>query len=274
MDLAGDRHEVLDVEGVRVEAAVPADHVERVRRVGHPAADQAGRAVAPVLHEHLDVGALDQERLGRVRAGRARSTARARAAGRSGRGTASAGRRGCSPRSRRACSARPGSQRCVVARGTSDVVAGPVGQHAEHRLDGAAALLDVHALVADRVAVVRRDRVGDDVGDPHVAVAEHQPPALHGVDRPLGVLGPEQPVQLEVPRLERVVRGDGQVGQLPDLAVDDRRRHAAVVEQGGVGGEALLPHQLLEAQRAVLVAERGVPLLRDLADLAVVRHRD
>ena len=46
----------------------------------------------------------------------------------------------------------------------------------------------------------------------------------------------------------------------------------AVVEQRGVGGEALLAHQLLVAQRAVLVAERGVPLLRDVADLPVVRH--
>ena len=46
VDPAGDRHEVLDVERVRVEAAVPADHVERVRRVGHPGADDAGRGGA------------------------------------------------------------------------------------------------------------------------------------------------------------------------------------------------------------------------------------
>ena len=87
------------------------------------------------------------------------------------------------------------------------------------------------------------------------------------------VVGVEQPVQLEVPRLERVVRGHGQVRQLPDLAVDDRRRDAAVVEQRGVGGEPLLAHQLLVAERALLVAERGVPLRRDLADLPVVRHQ-
>ena len=105
VDLAGDRHVVVDVERVGVEAAVPADHVERVRRIGHPGAHDAG--AGPVLDQHLDVLALGQERLGRVRAGRARSTARARGAGRSGTGSASAARRGCSPRSHRAGSARP-----------------------------------------------------------------------------------------------------------------------------------------------------------------------
>ena len=61
--LAGDRHEVLDVERVGVEAAVPADDVERVRGVGQPGADDARRAVAAVLDEHLDVGAVLDERL-------------------------------------------------------------------------------------------------------------------------------------------------------------------------------------------------------------------
>ena len=60
-----------------------------------------------------------------------------------------------------------------------------------------------------------------------------------------------QVVQLEVARLQRVVRRGREVGQLPGLAVDDRRRDAAVVEQRGVGGEALLPHQLLVAERAL-----------------------
>ena len=63
--LAGDRHEVLDVERVGVEAPVPPDDVERVGGVGHPRADQTRRTVAAVLDEHLDVGALLHERLGR-----------------------------------------------------------------------------------------------------------------------------------------------------------------------------------------------------------------
>ena len=62
--LAGDRHVVVDVERVGVEAAVPADHVERVGRVGHPGADDAGAGA--VLDQHLDVVALGEERLGRA----------------------------------------------------------------------------------------------------------------------------------------------------------------------------------------------------------------
>ncbi|KFK22380.1 hypothetical protein AALP_AAs73115U000100, partial [Arabis alpina] len=67
VDLAGDRHEVLDVERVGVEAAVPAHHVERVGGVGQPGADDAAGSVAAVLDQHLDVGravAVEQQRLG------------------------------------------------------------------------------------------------------------------------------------------------------------------------------------------------------------------
>src|SRR5680860_1403019 len=63
VDATGDRLEVLDVEGVRVQAAVPADHVERVGRIGHPSADDAARTAAPMLDEHLDVGAFYEERI-------------------------------------------------------------------------------------------------------------------------------------------------------------------------------------------------------------------
>src|SRR5688572_11658036 len=62
VDLAGDRHVVLDVERVGVEAAVPADDVEWVRRIGEAAADDAGTGA--VLHEDLDVRALGLEGLG------------------------------------------------------------------------------------------------------------------------------------------------------------------------------------------------------------------
>ena len=103
--LAGDRHVVVDVERVGVEAAVPADHVERVRRVGHPGPDDAGAGA--VLDQHLHVLAARPGTAHPARAGRARSTARARAAARSATGSASAAPRGCWPRSRRAGSARP-----------------------------------------------------------------------------------------------------------------------------------------------------------------------
>ena len=54
---AGDRLEVVDGDAARVEAAVPADHVERVVGVG-----VAGPAAA-VPHQHLDVVAVDRQRL-------------------------------------------------------------------------------------------------------------------------------------------------------------------------------------------------------------------
>ena len=52
----------------------------------------------------------------------------------------------------------------------------------------------------------------------------------------------------------------------------------AVVEQGGVRGEALLAHELLVVELPTLPAPRratvlGVPLGRDAALLLVVRHR-
>ena len=52
----------------------------------------------------------------------------------------------------------------------------------------------------------------------------------------------------------------------------DRGRQMPVVEQRGVVGEALDAHQLLGVQAAVGAPELGVPLARDLADLAVVGH--
>ena len=105
VDLAGDRHVVVDVERVGVEAAVPADDVERVRGVRHPGPDHARRAA--VLDQDVDVlGGSSVEPCATTvragRAGRARSTARARAAARSATGSASGARCGCSPRSRRA----------------------------------------------------------------------------------------------------------------------------------------------------------------------------
>ena len=67
----------------------------------------------------------------------------------------------------------------------------------------------------------------------------------------LVLLAGEQVVQLQVPRQQRAVGRQRLVGQLPRAGVDDRRRDAAVVEQRGVRGEALLAHQLLgvEARR-------------------------
>src|SRR3546814_13074748 len=64
VDLAGDRHVVLDVERVWVEAAVPADDIERVVGIRHGCPDNAARAVASMLDQHSDVAAPRQSRPG------------------------------------------------------------------------------------------------------------------------------------------------------------------------------------------------------------------
>ena len=124
---AGDRLVVGDVERVRVEAAVPADHVERVPRHDVDGAGEPARPGAAVLDEDLDRPLRLAPRVLTAPAGRARSTARARAAGRTATGSASAGRCGCSPRCstpgrRRSApsgassrAARSGSRRCRTA---------------------------------------------------------------------------------------------------------------------------------------------------------------
>jgi hypothetical protein len=161
-----------------------------------------------------------------------------------------------------------GRDPAVVGRARDeDVVAGPVGHDAEDRLDRATAGLDVDALVTDGVAVERRGvGAGDDVADPHVVVAQDQPAPLDGTGARREV------VELEVTRLERVVGRARLVGEVPDRAVGDRAGHSAVVEQGRVGREALLAHQLLAEQVAVLVTKLGVALARQPTECSVVGH--
>ncbi len=81
--------------------------------------------------------------------------------------------------------------------GKDDVVAGVHVEVAEDGLDRRRPALDEDALVTGRVAVERRGLTGDDVGQPHVGVGQHQPPAGHGVDR-LPLLPGEQVVQPQV----------------------------------------------------------------------------
>src|SRR4051794_35142503 len=72
--------------------------------------------------------------------------------------------------------------------------------------------------------------------------------------------------------LERVVGAACLVGQLPYPGVDDGRRHAPVVQQRRVRGEALLAHQLLAVEVALLVAVLGVPGRWHRTHAAVVGH--
>jgi hypothetical protein len=150
-----------------------------------------------------------------------------------------------------------------------EVVAVADLEAAVDRVDGRGAAVDVEQLVAGRVAVQRAGRGRGDEADGDVVVAEQPPP----VGDRVGVPAELQVLRLERPRLERVVRGERAAVLLDGDSVDDRRRQAAVVEQRGVGGEALDAHQLLGVEPAVRLPERGVPLVRDLAYSPVVRHR-
>ncbi len=157
-----------------------------------------------------------------------------------------------------------------------DVVARTDVERAEHRLDPRPAPLHEDALVADPVAVPGTRERRHRIRDAHVAVAEDEPPSGHRV-------GPshrgrvEEVVQAQVPRDQRMVRRGRQVADRPRAGVGDRRRDVAVVEQRRVGREALLPHQLLVVEGALLPARRrpavlGVPLVGDAAHPLVVRH--
>jgi hypothetical protein len=142
---------------------------------------------------------------------------------------------------------------------------------AEDALQHALAGLDVDALVADPVAVQRRGEPGGDVGDPDVGVAQQGPAVPDRVGLPPALAG-EQVVQPEVVGLERMVGFALVIGEIPDPAVDQRGGQIPVVQQRGIGEEALLPHQLLEVQPALRVPVLRVPLGRDRPGAAVVDH--
>jgi hypothetical protein len=111
-----------------------------------------------------------------------------------------------------------------------DVVAEADRKRSEERLDDCGARLDVHAFIAERVAVVRRHVPRNAVADAHISVAEHQPPAGHRIQSlPLTVR--DQLVQAQMSRHQRLVRDGGQAGQLPGAGVDDGGGNAPVVEQ-------------------------------------------
>ena len=182
-----DRLEVRHVERVRVEAPVPAHHVEGVCRVDVPGAGDP--PAPPVLHQHLHVlrrfRAIHEERLGRA-------VQVALAVGRVLQelpepGEVALGRRDVGVRLDCVEPKRFGPDRHPAVGGgpgQQHVVALPGGERSEDGLDDRTAGLDVHALVADRVAVERARLPRDDVGDAHVGVAEHEPPPGHGVQRP------------------------------------------------------------------------------------------
>src|SRR5262249_16096410 len=83
----------------------------------------------------------------------------------------------------------------------------------------------------------------------------------------------EQLVEAQVPGQQRRVGHRAQVRQPPDLSIHDRRGQLTVIEQRGVGREALLAHELLVVEPTVGCAVLGVPFRRYAPTLPVIRHR-
>ena len=253
--------EVVDGEGVRVDVAVPAHHVERVVvelvvlvPVAHPhhQVELAAVAVGDQLGGRVEVALREGRVLEQLAVAVAVAVRRLDLAGREER--------------EEQLLVRLRHEAIGGAARDHHVVVLAVGQRAEDGLELTLAAVHEQHLVALAVAVVV---VVPDVGtadrDLHVAVPHQQAAAHHRVA-----------LRLDPARVDQVVR----VRVRHPLHALDRlelaeRHHAAggleVVEDRLVAGEALEPHHLLGEQGAV-VAEGRVALARHAA-AALVPHR-
>jgi hypothetical protein len=255
---AGLRLEVVDVEAVRIDVAVPPDDVERVV-IQDEALQPAPRAHDQLVRSGLAVG-LQRRRRVEVALGERRVLQQlAVAVAIAARRLDLAGRVERQPGLRTAVHPHPVGR----AARDHDIVVARVGQRPEDRLHGARSLVDEQHLVALAVAIEGVEllrRLAD--GDLNVVV-EHQDAAPE--DRVAGGAqrrGVRQPVHVRVGdplvQRERLERAD-----LGDVA-----GRAHVMEDRLVAGEALVAHDLLDEQPAILVAELGMALGRQIA------HRD
>lgn len=139
----------------------------------------------------------------------------------------------------------------------------------EDRLDLGTAALDIDALVTDRIAIERTWRVGPDIRDPDIPIAEDQPATGDGIGTTMS--SGKRSCSFRCRGLRRIVGGEPLVGHLPDPRVGDLTQDPPVIEQRGVGGKTL-PHQFLVVEIAGRIAMLGMPLGRDRALARVVRH--
>ena len=193
-----DRLEIVDGKRVRVQASVPADHIERVVLVHEPG------GAGPGLDQYVDVLALDLEGLvGSVlvalavrRALQELAIARQVATGRP-------------DVSRRLHDERPHRLLCITdhpavdrGRWNDHVVTRGERHGPERALQRAGARFDVHHLVTDGVLDQRAVLATGEVGDADVAVRQHGVTRGHGVAARLELMG------AEVAWLEWMIRGE------------------------------------------------------------------
>ena len=214
------RFEVGDVQRERVQATVPAHHVERVPGVGEPG--QAGpgphhdRHVLPLGEQGavraaqvtLAVGGVLEELpvLGQVAPGRPDVPGGLH------------GERGRAFPARQPSVNRPaGDHHIVTGHGVDRAVDG---------LQPRAAVLQINGFVAGGVPVQLTGGVRGGKGNPHVVIGEQELPAEHHVTTPGQVGG------AHMARHQRVVRrGLAGLRAGDSLALHDRRRRVHVVEQ-------------------------------------------
>lgn len=153
--------------------------------------------------------------------------------------------------------------------GNDEVVAGIEVEPAELRLQRALALVHEPDLVGlgvaiEKVHALRRARHAE--GD--VVVAEKGPARRDRIAAVGHAFGGERAV------------ADGAEGgvfdglRLHELCLHDPRRQEVMVEDGLDAVKSLQAHQLLAVERAVGLAELGVPLVGDLAETVVVAHEE
>ena len=254
--------EVVDAEGPGVVVAVPAHHVEGVVRHDHlhePVAalhhdrELAGLVVGREALRAPDVALREGRHLGELAVLVAVPLRRAHVAGALDHEE---------PDGRRAQP--PAVQHPA---GNDDVVARPVGEIAEGRLEDALALHHEDDLVAlpvaveERVLLPRARHRDRDVG------VEEERHAVEHRARPGGeARGAEVPVAHHALRLRHPAESPDRPHAL------DRGGQAQVIEQRRGAGEALVADELLVVERAVFLAERDVSLAGHAPQLLVDGH--
>src|SRR5690606_35619362 len=121
----------------------------------------------------------------------------------------------------------------------------------------------VRLLVA--VEVVHAGRRAADA-QRHVLVAEQHPPRRNRVAA-CGHIRRGEGAVTDRPELHVLRRGRPQ-----ELGADDGGRQVVVVQNRLDAGEALQPHDFLAVQRAIRLAEPGVPLVRHLSKAVIKGH--
>ncbi|MBM2844587.1 MAG: hypothetical protein HW404_2424 [Anaerolineales bacterium] len=263
VNLAGDRHVVVDIEGPRVEVAVPADDVERMV-IEHVAGHRLAR-----LDAHLELAALGV-RLQRLRRPQVALAVRGMLQQLAELVAVSARRLDLRRRLDDVETRRPVE---VHAPGRPvrqhDIVPRPERQAAELGVHRAAPFMGEPHFIGLGVAIkIAHALCRPTDAQRHVGVAEQDAPGGDRIAAGRHFAGGVGPV---AQRAERRVL-DPRRPKL--LRADEARRQEVMVEDRLDAREPLQPHDLFAVQAAVRPAELDVSLFRELTQAMVEGHDD